>query len=141
MLLSEMKQRIEQNTYIMWQQRWQQSNSLLRSIQLAVKFELNVPLNRYDEKIYHRLRLGILGLNYDLYRLGLHENGLCNYCSEMETVSHLLLRCPIYIIERAMLMVEANVKDLDQIVPLLKSPRPDVQRALVRFIYRTRRLM
>ena len=39
-----------------------------------------------------RLRLGKCKLNYDMYRIGLHANGLCDACQQPETVEQYLMK-------------------------------------------------
>ena len=96
---------------------------------------------RQEEKIIHRLCLGIVGLNEDLYRLGLHDTGHCSTCPEPETVQHLLTACPSYIIPRAMLITETNLLKMHQLMILLKSPITYIQRALIRYVHRTKRFV
>ena len=60
----------------------------------------------------HKLRMGNISLNYDLFRLNMHENGMCPNCPQIfETVTHFLCECPKYIIERSMLLAEIDTTD------------------------------
>ena len=100
----------------------------IREIQTLVTKPYQIALNRSQEMIIHRLRLGIIGLNEDLHKLGRHENGHCDHCPELETVDHFLISCPKYIIPRAMLLTETNLPDTCMIKSLLKSHSPETQR-------------
>ena len=95
-------------------------------------------LNRQSEKIFRRLRLGILGLHFDLYKLGIHPTGKCDFCSSLETVTHYFMECRRYLIERAMMFVEINIFENDMKM-ILKSTDIHVQAAIVRFVQRTKR--
>ena len=123
-----------------WQTRWLESHSPLKEFLPKVYSKFAISLLRKEEKIIHRLRTGIMGLNVDQNKMGRHENGHCNHCPEAETVEHLLVTCPQYTIPRAMLMAETNLTIPCLIPTLLKSQNPKTQRALVRYINRTNRL-
>ena len=101
--------------------------------------EIHHAINKKRRKIIHRLRTGVMGLNEDLHILGIHENGHCNQCPELETVQHFLTSCPQHIIQRAMLITETKTMDSNCLMNLLKSPLPNIQRALARFVIRTNR--
>lgn len=50
---------------------------------------------RKKERMISRLRFGHCLLNSGLYKIGRHENGICQWCNtEKETVEHYLLKCP-----------------------------------------------
>ena len=136
------KTKITQNTNNAWQKRWETNHSPLRELQPLVPSLYPLSLNRNQESIIHRLRLGTMGLNEDLLKLGQHENGHCTLCPALETVNHYLTSCPQYIIPRAMLLTETNLPESEShlIISLLKSKSPDTQRALVRFVHRTKRV-
>ncbi len=65
--------------------------------------------NRRDESIIHRLRLGKCGLNFYLYKIGKHDNGVCEVCQEPEDISHYLLSCTEYILQRNILCDKIKV--------------------------------
>ena len=48
------------------------------------------------ETIIYRLRTGHNRLNMHLYKIALHNSGLCDFCGEAETVKHYLLDCLKY---------------------------------------------
>ena len=87
-------------------------------------------LNRFEESILHRLRIGVIGLNLDLFRLSIHSTGHCNNCiGRTETVNHFLTECPKYIIERA--TVETDFSHPQEIMTLLKVSEIIKQKAAV----------
>lgn len=49
-------------------------------------------LNRHEEGIITRLRLGHTGLNSILSLIG-KSNGICSECKVLEDVTHVLFRC------------------------------------------------
>ncbi len=49
---------------------------------------------------FTRLRIGHSGLNNSLFTIGKHQSGLCDTCSEAETIEHVLLHCAVYTKER-----------------------------------------
>jgi len=122
-----------------WNQRWQKTISPFKQIIPNVPAKYTLQLTRKEEKIIHRLRTGIMGLNEDLHILGIHENGHCNQCPELETVQHFLTSCPQHIIQRAMLITETKTLGPNRLMNLLRSPLPNTQRALARFVIRTNR--
>ena len=135
------KQNITNKTKEKWQERWTESHSPLKEIHPSVHNNFSISLSRKEEKIIHRLRTGVIGLNEDLQRMGRHENGHCNNCKEIETIQHFLVTCPLYTIPRAMLITETNLTDACLIPTLLKSQNSNTQRALARYVSRTNRLL
>jgi len=57
-----------------------------------------------------RLRTGHCKLHLHLFRLGLHQDGLCDVCHTPETVTHFLLDCPQYHAQRVILL--ANLRKI-----------------------------
>ena len=57
-----------------------------------------------------RLRTGHRKLHLHLFRLGLHQDGLCDVCHTPETVTHFLLDCPQYHAQRVILL--ANLRKI-----------------------------
>ncbi|XP_028297352.1 uncharacterized protein LOC114459224 [Gouania willdenowi] len=58
-----------------------------------------------------RLRLGHCGLAAFLNRIGKHPDGLCQ-CGQLETISHVLLACGCYSVERGTLFKELSALGL-----------------------------
>jgi len=139
--LEEAKHELSNKMLKEWQEKWETSHALLKNVlpRLPTKFRTSLP--RKEEKIIRRLRFGVIGLNYDSYRLGFHENGFCERCQVIETVYHFLVVCLQYTIERAMLMMETGITEGEEIMELLKSVDIFTQRALVRYVYRTARFI
>jgi len=48
---------------------------------------------RIKERLIGRLRLNCSKLNHHLFKINLHNTGLCDVCSELETTEHFLMRC------------------------------------------------
>ena len=134
--LSEIMQLISQSSTMLWQERWNQTNSALKELQASVTSKYICNQGR-QETTLHRLRVGVMGLNQDLLRLGIHPTGFCDRCPEIETVRHYLIDCPKYIIERAMLLSELNESQPGQIMEYLKKKDPVIHKAILRFVSRT----
>ena len=112
-----------------WQEKWETSHALLKNVLPRLPIQFRTSLPRKEEKINRRLRFGVIGLNYDSYRLGFHENGFCERCLVIETVCHFLIVCPQYTIERAMLMMETGISEGEEIMKLLKCVDSSTQTA------------
>ena len=123
-----------------WQNRWLPNESFLFIFKPKVQsfYDLS-SLDKREETIIRRLRLGKTGLNSELLRLGSHPTGKCEFCLELETVTHLLLECPKFIIERAMLLAETHKRHEFEILDLLTSQKVSDQKAVVKYIIRTKR--
>jgi len=63
-----------------------------------------------DTATLFRLRTGYCKLHLHLFRLGLHQDGLCDVCHTPETVAHFLLGCPQYHAQRVILL--ANLRKI-----------------------------
>ncbi len=52
--------------------------------------------NRKEDIMFTRLRIGHSGLNNSLFTLGKHQSGgLCETCSETDTIEHVFLQCAV----------------------------------------------
>ena len=138
--LSEIKHVILKKYIMEWQNRWNGAYHYLKQSQPIVNCLYPCILGRFHETILHRLRFGIIGLNFDLKRLNIHPTGFCDNCQIIESIEHFLMECPKFTIERAMLLTETNISDPNKIADLLKSSNTNIQSALVRFVLRTNRL-
>ena len=58
------------------------------------------------------MRIGHVGLSVHMYRFGLCDTPLCE-CELPETVSHVLVDCPLYISERINLVTYFNQINID----------------------------
>ena len=122
-----------------WQIKWEETNSPLKYVQRNVSQTYLCTLNdRRAETILHRLRMGNLGLNDNLFHINQHVSGMCEYCNVPETVDHFLMFCPRYIIPRAMMLVETKIHE-NSIQSLLISTNPVYQKALVLYVKRSQR--
>ena len=125
-----------------WQRRWDETSSPLKDIQKSISGTFKCILNhRSSESILHCLRMGNIDLNWNKLLLNNHETGLCSNCGVPETTAHFLTKCPKYLIERTMLLVETNYQEESDIIRLLNSSEYSHQRALVAFVRRTQRLV
>ena len=138
--LTEIKSEILKIYIQLWQDRWNLSRCTLKEVQPLVNKLYQCKLNRFYANILHRLRFGVIGLNTDLLRMKIHPTGNCENCNQVETIQHFLTECPKFMIERAMLIVETDISDTNEIMRLLKSSDTEKQRAIVRFVLRTKRL-
>ena len=138
---TEIKSLLRKHFTIMWQLRWDQDSSFLKSIHKIVsKTHAYNLIHRKHEIILFRMRSGNIGLNTNLQKLGKHDTGLCDYCNQPETIQHYLLDCPKYLIPRAMLLAETNKIDKKEITEeLLTAKNPNTQMALIDFFYRSQR--
>ena len=138
---TEIKSLLRKHFTIMWQLRWDQDSSFLKSIHKIVsKTHAYNLIHRKHEIILFRMRSGNIGLNTNLQKLGKHDTGLCDYCNQPETIQHYLLDCPKYLIPRAMLLAETNKIDQKEITEeLLTAKNPNTQMALIDFFYRSQR--
>jgi hypothetical protein len=72
----------------------------------------SIPSNRTLETSLARMRIGHCGLRAHLYRFGLHWSPLCD-CGAPETVEHYLMRCPLFVAQRAVWARAAANMDVD----------------------------
>ena len=79
----------------MWQKEWETNNSRqLFSISPQVNFNINIPkLSRENERLLFKLRIGYIGLNKHLFKIGLRDTPYCLHCNTEESVEHFLLTC------------------------------------------------
>lgn len=89
-----------------WQQRWE-SEGKGRHL-FAVQDRVWVPRwrgnKRKQQVIMSRMRIGHSCLNGTLKLMGKHLTGLCEQCSEEETIEHVLLFCSKYTEERKIML-------------------------------------
>ena len=145
--LSEMKAVLKIELYKSWEETWQNYNKTnVRPFKPTIQHNFESTLFRDCEVIIRRLRLCNIGLNADASKVWVSEttqpgqaNKNCKYCNTPETITHYLMECPKYTIERAKLIMESDITSPNEIMKLLKSTESATQRALVRFVRRTRR--
>lgn len=75
----------------------------LQYIDPELRIKLPERLPRRLETLYHRLRLNAALTKTYLFRLGATSNPYCDNCGSPETVEHVLLECPAYMLARCRL--------------------------------------
>jgi len=87
-----------------WQQAWDASNKGRHYYSITPSVTQKTTLvatTRAKEIAITRLRLGKCRLNYYMFELNLHPDGLCTVCKLPETVNHYLLECKDGLLSRA----------------------------------------
>ena len=91
----------------------------LYSIQRKVGAMRRTGRNRKEETVISRLRFGHTRLNSNLFKIGKHQTGSCDFCGQEETVKHVLLFCTKYSVERRKLVsrlqenkLQLNLQDI-----------------------------
>lgn len=126
--------------YTFWQADWEtsQHGRHLFQIQPDVCKTVHIRgLPRKDEVLIHQLRLGQCKLNYYLFCIKQHEDGLCNNCSVPETIEHYLINCTKYINERAILKRSLKLDSL--CVDKILKHDADKFQALLKYVFNTKR--
>lgn len=102
--MSEVKSEEKVELLTSWQLEWNEyrEDSVLKQIKPVVNLHMNSwDANRADEVVFRRLRMGLgKGLNSYQMLLNNHLDGFCNTCQKEDTVSHFLLECKKYDIQR-----------------------------------------
>jgi len=94
-------------------------------------------LSRRQHSMIVHLRTGHVGLNAHLKRIGKAESGDCPHCvGQEETVTHFLLECPHYAMERR--AMQRNHRTSRSLVELLTNP--DSFKKVAHFVDATQRL-
>ena len=89
------------------------SGSFLKQIKIKIEYweHANVG-SRSLETVIARLRSGHVELNQYLFRFTQADSPLCA-CGDVETVSHFLLNCPLYVVHRNILKMSINKLSLE----------------------------
>lgn len=111
----EAKSLVKRNILAEWQEQWNTSNTgrHLHALQNTVGTVRTCRGSAKEEGIITRLRLGHTGLNITLHLINKHPTGLCDNCTEIESVEHVLLHCPKY--NRQRLIDEVRVQSQEEI--------------------------
>ena len=105
----------------LWQFEWENSNKGrdLYQIQPTVEngFKIRNNICRKEEIILHQIRMGKCKLNYYMFLLKLHVDGMCDTCLIHETVEHYLLHCTRFeqernIMKRKLKIIHLNLENL-----------------------------
>lgn len=126
-----------------WQAEWEASAKGRYLFELQPEVNKGVKLTglcRSEEKIVHQLRLGKCRLNYYMYLIKQHDNGLCEECNVMETIDHYLVTCQRYNFERKMMQNMLRINNIN-IKNIINASANDNYRALVLYIKNTKRFM
>ena len=114
MSLAEVKSVIKNDMIVEWQEEWATypKRSILSEVKPKVNLHHNVVgLGRRDEITIHRLRLGKCSLNFYLFIMGKHNDGLCDSCGVHETIKHILITCCKYSSQRKILFDKVDKSD------------------------------
>jgi ribonuclease HI len=94
--LKETYAQVDQYIMKKWQDRWDNGitgriyHKIENKVSDKIKFSKDI---RSDETTITRMRLGKCGLNFYLFKLKKHANGLCDTCHQPETIEHFLKLC------------------------------------------------
>ena len=92
----EAKRKIMKHIDNIWQRQWNESTkgNHYKKIEPLISRKLRLTkLNRRNETISTRLRLGKCHLNFYLNIIGKHAIGNCSRCNVPETIEHFILQC------------------------------------------------
>ena len=93
----EIHKQIDDISKARWQQHWDDGfvGRHFYAIQREVGKETRylMRMNRKDETVITRLRLGRCTLNHYLHAMKCHPDGTCDTCGTPETIRHLLMEC------------------------------------------------
>ena len=96
---SAINKEIQLKYQLIWETQYNSDNKgqFLKSVEPNVKDIQIINLqSKHMETIIYRLRTGHNRLNMHLYKIGLHNSGLCDFGGEAERVKHYLLDCLKY---------------------------------------------
>ena len=136
--LDSVKAAIRQNVSLHWQAQWQADATMtqLRHIKLTVKpWGSSSRKNRQEEKMLSRLRIGHTFITHS--HLFSHNNTRpkCETCDEELTVSHLLIDCSKYRLQRLKLKKYCQLQRINlTLATLLGDERPDLLRLIFVFL-------
>ena len=94
--MKELKEKVDAFILLKWQAMWQEEKTgreyfkLESRVSNQAKYQNN---NRHQETTITRLRLRKCLLNYYLFKMKRHRNGLCDTCGVNETVEHFKMQC------------------------------------------------
>jgi ribonuclease HI len=114
--INEVKREEKLGLLGIWQQDWDKARDeiVLKQIKPNVNFRMvSWDINRADEVVFRRLRLG-LGKSLSSFQelINKHPDGLCNICLVKDTVKHFLLECKKFDAQRADLKEKVSEKTL-----------------------------
>ncbi|KAF0773289.1 Uncharacterized protein FWK35_00016662 [Aphis craccivora] len=92
---SDAKNEINSHLYNKWHSLWRKLNTKLNKIKNNINPWKNPELNRKEETILNRLRIGHTHLTHR-YLMSKDEPPLCDSCSVLLTVNHIITECNKY---------------------------------------------
>ena len=102
-----------------WQEIYTENKtgSFYKSIHPVVSLKIKYQdKNRQKEQFLTKLRLGLTLLNDRKFKLGLHDNNLCENCqSKPETIEHVLFDCQSFPIFRKNHTIKETLTDLNSL--------------------------
>ena len=125
-----------------WQTEWEFSETGrdFYGIQPEVYggLKINTNLCRKEEILLHQIHLGKCRLNYYLFKINCHEDGLCDMCHEFETIDHFLVQCNKFKNERNRMQAKLKISVLN-LSNIFKASKNDKYLTLLSFIRSTKR--
>lgn len=110
---TETKNFLNSRMQICWQQSWDTAKTGRNMYNTVPKVTTSVKTIKFLGNrlitAYTRLRLGTAGLNHTLYKMKVHENGLCDVCKTPETVEHYLFHCSKFYLQRQKLLRDIDI--------------------------------
>lgn len=92
-------------------------------------------LNRREEDVLSRLKLGHSMLNSSLKLIGKHQTGECEHCGVPESVEHVLIQCNRYNRHRQLLVARASENNIPfRVTSILQADTIVVIKAVLKFL-------
>ena len=94
--MKELKDKVDVFTLSKWQSMWQKEKTGREYFELESKVSNQAKYqnkNRHHDVTITRLRLRKCLVNYYLFKIKRHRNGLCDTCGVKETVEHFIMQC------------------------------------------------
>ena len=126
----------------LWQTEWEISERGRELFKIQTNtdggLKVKIKTGRKEEVLLHQIRLGKCRLNYYLYILKCHVDGLCETCQKAETIEHYLSSCKRFKNERNIMKTKLKIIDLN-ILNIFNASITDNYCALLSFIRNTKR--
>uniref|UniRef100_A0A2P2I2N0 Pol-like protein n=2 Tax=Hirondellea gigas TaxID=1518452 RepID=A0A2P2I2N0_9CRUS len=119
-----------------WDQHWKDSTYdtgkglFLRNIKDNIHHESPINFkNRRMDVVFHRLRMGHVGVGSYLHRFNMRDSNTCQNCNETETIEHFLMVCPAYRTQRQRMLNKLRNLNVENITMKLMLGGSDASRA------------
>lgn len=125
-----------------WQYEWEISEKGRDLFNIQENVGKHIKVQGYSRKemiLLHQIRLGKCRLNYYLYVIKQHENGMCDICNVPETIEHYLSNCTKYNRERTIMKNSLKIQNVN-VGNVMNESSKDNFRSLMRYIKDTKRL-